>query len=456
MASSSREQQQQQLFSSLPATPSRTSTAGLPSNMRLSTPAHLAGLRAFSMFPGTLQLPGSPARTPTAAAAAPYQLGSANGLASQPGHGILSDSTACGADARHMQPASPAWSVYQTPSAPDEPCFASASSQPASSKGAHVQAACTQTSPTCDSSSKPAAQQSPQPSPWTEWWRGLEGGAAAAGHSHSPAVRPRVLFCQEGDSAAGASPAAAAQCAAEDLASPASFPFGCGAVQAGSKETQQGAQGAPAGCQQAGCSLSPISLASEDADLQHADHSGDVAPSPAWSVHTNWAALGHEEEITAGGLRSMAEAAEAAASAGASVSPESCAGSSRKTSAVLTEVGAAPAVSRAGCTQERQPLQPVTNTQVEPHAQPAAAQTPSVSSIDGLEGMSRAEAVTALSQLAQKLKVCIDQAASAGLTGGVAPVISRGDLGMIVPSPIAARGGSAVGRWQQGAMSNEQ
>jgi hypothetical protein len=219
---------------------------------------------------------------------------------------------------------------------------------------------------------------------------------------------------------------------------------------------QQEAGAAPAGGQQAAHSLSPISFTSEDAGLQHADDSGGIAPSPAWSVHTNWAALGHEEDATAGGMPSMAEAAAAAAAAGASVSPDSCAGSSHKTPNVCTMLGVVPATSMAGCTQQRQALQAATNKQGEAHAQQAAGHTPSISSIDGLEHMSRAEAMTALSQLAHKLKACMDHTSSAGLAGGVAPVISRCDLGMIVPSPIAGRGGSAVGRWQQGAMSNEQ
>jgi hypothetical protein len=219
---------------------------------------------------------------------------------------------------------------------------------------------------------------------------------------------------------------------------------------------QQEAEAAPAGGQQAVHSLSPISCGSEDACLQHADDSGGIAASPAWSVHTNWAALGHEEDATAGGMRSMAEAAEAAAAAGATVSSDSCAGSSHKTPAAATTLGMVPAAGRAGCTQERQPLQAVTNKQEEAHAQQAAGHTPSISNIDGLEHMSRAEAVAALSQLAHKLKACMDHTSSAGLAGGVAAVISRQDLGMIVPSPVAGRGGGAVGRWQQGALSNEQ
>lgn len=448
MAGSS--QQQQQLFSSLPATPSRTSTVGLPSNLRLSTPAHLAGVKAFTMFPGIAQLPGSPARTPKAATAAMYQLASASGFATQPGAGILGS----------MQPGSPACSVYQTPSAPDaDACFGGATGQPATRKVA--QAACTQTSPPYDSSSTAAAQQPHQPSPWTEWWRGLESGVADPGHVHSPAVKPRVLFCQE-DSAAAASssPVPAEKSVAEDDAalSPASFPFGCrSAAKAASntnKGQQQQAQASPGGREQGARSLSPISLAGDDADLAHVNDAGCIAPSPAWSVHTNWAAVGHEEDAAAaGGLRSMAEAVEAAAAAGASISPDSCSGSSLKTSYAGTGLGEASADNRA--TQERLPLQAVSSN---PHAQPqpAAALTPGISSIAGLEDMNPAEALAALSQLAHKLKARMDQAATAGLGGGMAPVISRSDLGMIVPSPIASRGGSAVGRWQQGAFNDEQ
>jgi hypothetical protein len=456
MAGSS--QQQQQLFSSLPATPSRTSTVGLPSNLRLSTPAHLAGIKAFMMFPGALQLPGSPARTPKAATAAVYQLASASGFATQPGAGILGNSTVCGTDAWHGQPESPACSVYQTPSAPDdEACFLGGTGQPATRKAA--QAACTQTSPPCNSSSQPAAQQPHQPSPWTEWWRGLESGAAAQGHNHSPAVRPHVLFSQEESSAAG-SPEPVAKSVAEDATapSPASFPFGCrpaatAASSANKQQQQQHATASPGGCKQGVRSLSPISLADDGVDTEHDDDGGCIAPSPAWSVHTNWAAVGHEEDAAAGGLRSMAEAVEAAAAAGASVSPDSCSGSYLKTPCVGSGLGAACAATRAGSATEQLPLQAVTNTA---QAQPAAAYTPGISSIDGLGDMSPAEALAALSQLAHKIKARMDQAATAGLLGGVAPVISRGDLGMIVPSPIAGRGGSAVGRWQQGAMNDEQ
>ncbi|KAF6251011.1 hypothetical protein COO60DRAFT_693767 [Scenedesmus sp. NREL 46B-D3] len=86
--------QKQQLCISLPVTPSRTSTAALPSSLRLSTPARLAGLRASSMFPGTLQLPGSPAHMAMAGTAAAHHLSSSSSCAMQPG--VRGNSTEAG------------------------------------------------------------------------------------------------------------------------------------------------------------------------------------------------------------------------------------------------------------------------------------------------------------------------------------------------------------------------
>jgi hypothetical protein len=150
----------------------------------------------------------------------------------------------------------------------------------------------------------------------------------------------------------------------------------------------------------------------------------------------------------------MAEAVETAVAGGASVSPDGWPSSSFKKPAADSGFCAGYEAGRAAGTEDRLVLQAVTNM-MQSRVQPAAACTPADSGVEGVRPRHPAEALAELSQLAHKLMARIDQTASAGLGNSMAPVISRGDLGMIVPSPMASRGGSAVGRWQQGGMGSE-